>query len=216
MEVVLCLNTEYIYFKEYSDSVLPGKQIILYNHTTPKIFRRNIFWCIRRIPFGKLTGQHVKFINTEQLSVPCKLEEYQTYALPGIEVYDYSLENIRISGKGIYLPYTENLQETIKLQNFLNQPKLYDFAVIGTPSEYRNQQIEEIRKKGYSVIHIHGWNDERDIEVGKCRNLLNIHYNPEYKLYEPIRCERWRFAGMPIYSEDCLDLPPGIKLLTEL
>ena len=213
MEIVLCLDTEYIYFKEYIQSALPGRQIYLYNDTSPKIFNKFVCWCIRRIPFGKLSGQPIKFINTEQLSVPSKLHEYWRYALPGIEIYDYSLENIRISGKGIYLPYTELPQETLKLKSFLSQKKLYDFAVIGSPSKYRTQQIQKIIEKGYTVNHVHGWDDERDIEVGKCKKLLNIHYNPEYKLYEPIRCERWRFAGMPIYSEECLDNPPGINII---
>jgi hypothetical protein len=216
MEIILCYKPEYLYFKEYIQTFLSGKTLVLYDKDTPKIIKPYICWCIRRIPFDKLNGQQIKFINTEQLSVPSKFEEYKQYALPNIEVYDYSLENIRISGKGIYLPYTENLQETIKLKQFLSQEKLYDFAIIGTPSEHRINQIQKIIEKGYTVYYVHGWNDERDSEVGKCRNLLNIHYSPEYKLYEPIRCERWRFAGMTIYSEECLDLPEGIKLLTEL
>lgn len=31
--------------------------------------------------------------------------------------------------------------------------------------------------------------------------LLNIHLQDEWKIYESIRCERWRFAGMKIVSE---------------
>lgn len=216
MEIILCTKTEYLYFKEYIQTFIKDKILILYDENTPKIIKPYICWCIRRIPFDKLNGQQIKFINTEQLSVPSKLEEYQKYALPGIEIYDYSLENIKISGKGTYLPYTEVPQETEKLKRFLTQKKEYDFAIIGTPSDHRAKHIDKLRKKGYTINHIHGWNDERDIQVGKCKNLLNLHYNSDYKLYEPIRCERWRFAGMPIYSEECLDLPDGIKLLTEL
>jgi hypothetical protein len=213
MEIVLCYKPEYMYFKEYIQTFLPGKILILYDETISKIIKPYTCWCIRRIPFSILNGQQIKFINTEQLSVPSKLEEYNKYALPGIEIYDYSKENIRISGKGTYLPYTEVPRETEKLKRFLTQKKEYDFAVIGTPSQHRLAQIEKIIKKGYTVKHIHGWDDERDIQVGKCRNFLNIHYNPDYKLYEPIRCERWRFAGMPIYSEECLDLPDGITII---
>jgi hypothetical protein len=34
----------------------------------------------------------------------------------------------------------------------------------------------------------------------------------EYQIYEVIRCNRWQFAGMPIYSESCIDgLPNGVK-----
>lgn len=53
----------------------------------------------------------------------------------------------------------------------------------------------------------------RDKEIGKCYNL---HFGPEYNVYESIRCERWRFAGMPVYSEPCVSMPEGIRLLTEL
>jgi hypothetical protein len=156
----------------------------------------------------------VSFINTEQLSVPSKFLEYKSYIRPNIKIFDYSLQNIKISGIGEYLPYNENLNETTKLKEFLNQPKEFDFAVIGTMSEHRKTIMNTVSSMGYKVYFISGWGDNRDKEVGKCKVLLNIHFNEDYKLYEPIRCERWRFAGMPIFSEECIDnVPSEIKIV---
>jgi hypothetical protein len=214
MEVLLCNKNEYVYFEEYIKSILGNKHLVLYDTTS--IFTEDwIYWCIRRVPFTQLPqNAKIKFINTEQLTVPEKLFEYNFYAIEGVEVYDYSFENISISGKGTYLPYTEIPEETIKLKEYLKQPKLYDFAIIGSPSEHRSNVIKNVKSKGYTVFHVHGWGDTRDIQVGKCRYLLNLHYNYNYQIYESIRCERWRFAGMPIYSEKCIvDLPDGVKTI---
>jgi hypothetical protein len=211
MEFVLCHKLEYCYLEEYIRSVLPDKSLFLYDGETPLIFNGNVFWCIRRIPFHIIPpGSTIKFVNTEQLSVPQKFAEFKQFIVNGVQVYDYSLENIRISGTGSHLPYKEIPEETQKLKEFLLQPKEHDFALIGTPSLYRTTKIKEIVEKGYTVHHIHGWRDERDKEVAKCKYILNLHYSPEYTVYESIRCERWRFAGMPIYSEASLDLPEGV------
>jgi hypothetical protein len=217
MEVLLCVEDEYKYFEDYIRSVFPMIPLYLYTAETPAFFNKITFWCIRRIPYNLIPeGSKIKFVNTEQLTIPSRLLEITSYITEGIEVYDYSLDNIKILGKGRYIPYIEIPEETEKLKEFLKQPKEYDFAVLGTPSEYRNNTIKTLTDKGYSIIYIHGWNDVRDKEVAKCRNLLNLHFGPEYKVYESIRCERWRFAGMSIYSEPCLSMPEGIKLLTEL
>ena len=217
MEVMLCVDSEYVYFEEYIRSVFPKIPLYLYNNQTPAFHNKITFWCIRRVPYNLIPeGSTIKFVNTEQLSIPKVLREITSFVREGVEVYDYSLDNIRIFGKGKYLPYVEIPEETEKLREFLKQPKEYDFAVIGTPSEHRKTLIKNLTDKGYTVNYIHGWNDVRDKEIGKCRNLLNLHFGPEYKVYESIRCERWRFAGMPIYSEQCISLPEEIKLLTEL
>jgi hypothetical protein len=214
MEVLLCHNNEFRWFEEYIRSILGSKQLVLYDEKS-NFTEDWIYWCIRRIPFVLLPcNAKIKFINTEQLTFPIKLAEYNLYAINGVEVYDYSIENIKLSGKGTYLPYTEIPEETAKLKQFLKQSKLYDFAVIGTPSTDRHNAIQKIINRGYTVYHIRGWGDTRDQEVGKCKYLLNLHYNPDYQIYESIRCERWRFAGMPIYSEKCLgSLPPGVKTI---
>lgn len=217
MAVILCADYEYIYFKEYIETFLDNNTLVIYNNTTRSFLNKTRYICIRRIPFHLLPQQcYLSFINTEQLSVPSKLEEYKLYIKPNIQIYDYSLQNIKISGLGEYLPYRENLMETKKLKDFLSQEKNYDFAVIGTFSEHRKTIMNLLGSKGIKIYFVSGWGDARDKEVGKCKALLNIHFNEEYKLYEPIRCERWRFAGMPIYSEVCIDaVPSDIKIIKD-
>jgi hypothetical protein len=210
MAVILCADHEYVYFKEYIETFLEKNRLVLYNGSTEPFSENVMYVCIRRIPFNLLPPKcFLSFINTEQLSVPSKFLEYKMHVRPNIRIFDYSLQNIKISGIGHYLPYKENPNETIKLKEFLEQPKEFDFAVIGTMSEYRRNIMKTVSSKGYKVYFVSGWGDARDKEVGKCKALLNIHFNGDYKLYEPIRCERWRFAGMPIFSEECIDEVPS-------
>jgi hypothetical protein len=218
MEVILCPINEFVFMEDYLNSVLPGLFVFKYDPAVEDTFPPNyIYWCIRRVPFNKLMpGTKIKFINTEQLTVPWKYQEFTKFLRHDVEVYDYSLANIQVSGIGRYLPYKEVPEETARLKEHLSQEKEYDFALIGTPSEHRTNIINTILSKGYSILHIHGWKDERDKGVGKCRYLLNLHYMPEYTVYESIRCERWRMAGMTIYSEECVDLPEGVLLLSDL
>ena len=215
MSYLLCNKYEFVYFEDYIRSLQLNIPIILYDNTTKTLAETPHYICIRRVPFNILPKNcKISFINTEQLSVNEKLIEYNNYAIDKIDVYDYSMENIKISKKGLYLPYKKYIEETNKLTEYLTQDKEFDFAVIGSPSPHRTKIIDLLVNRGFKVSHVHGWNDARDKQVGKCRALLNLHFNEEYKLYEPIRCERWRFAGMPIYSEPCLDsIPDGIMII---
>ena len=195
---LLCNQSDFVFLEDYINSIR-NCDLILYTPETPPFQQPDYYMCIRRIPFHLIPGgSKIGFINTEQLCVPSKYAEYLMYAISGIEIFDYSEENIRISGKGKFLPYQEVLAETEKLKGFLDVPKEYDFAVVGTPSEYRFEVIKKYKNAGFTINYVHGWKDERDKEIGKCRALLNIHYNSEYRIYESIRCNRWKFAGMPI------------------
>jgi len=218
MEIVLCPETEFVFMEDYLNSVLPGIFVFKYDPAVEGTFPSNyIYWCIRRVPFTKLIpGTKIKFINTEQLTVPWKYQEFTKFLRYDVEVYDYSLANIQVSGIGRYMPYKEIPEETARLKDYLNQEKKYDFALIGTPSEHRCNLINTILLKGYSICYVNGWKNERDKEVGKCKYLLNLHYSPEYTVYESIRCERWRMAGMQIYSEESVDLPEGVLLLSDI
>jgi hypothetical protein len=72
----------------------------------------------------------------------------------------------------------------------------------------------QLQKLGYSVDIIENkFNKERDIRIGKSRLLLNIHFgygDGTNHIYESIRCERWRHAGMLILSEKSLFNNPGL------
>ena len=47
---------------------------------------------------------------------------------------------------------------------------------------------------------------ERDAKIASARVLLNWHENEDWTVYEELRCERWRVAGMPIITETCANL----------
>jgi hypothetical protein len=147
------------------------------------------------------------------LSDPAKYEEYKSILREGVEVYDYSRDNIKISGKGTYLPYKKMAEEVAKLKGFMGVKKEYDAAIVIDPSSSKRRfdAIEAIVASGMTVHKVSGWGDHRDREIGKARVLLNIHYSDTYNVYEALRCERWRFAGMPILSEvSASKMPAGI------
>lgn len=150
----------------------------------------------------------VGFINVEHLSDKYNLEYNRQYLLPEIDVYDYSLDNIKIFGYGNYISYKINLTENNFLKSCINNTKLYDISFVGAPSDRRINIINQLITLGYRVDIITQFGKGRDIRIGQSKLLLNIHLEGEWLIYEAIRCERWRFAGMLILSETCLSSPP--------
>ena len=104
----------------------------------------------------------------------------------------------------IYLPYRRNKLEIERLRSFSKNPFEYDVAIIGN-SPRREQLTDQLRHRGITVVHITKfWRDQRDMEVGKAKILLNVHASlMNYIIYEHIRCDRWVFAGKAIISEEC-------------
>jgi hypothetical protein len=49
------------------------------------------------------------------------------------------------------------------------------------------------------------YGDERNKEIAKCKLLLNIHYNPDYKIFETLRCDPWLSVGFPVITEESMD-----------
>ena len=199
--VFLSKKDNHKYFKEYIESICDGDEILLWDGNS--ILEPNRFYmCVGEVPRSKIPPScKIAYINVEQLSDPARLNEYNSIIKDGIEIYDYSRDNIRISGKGTYLPYKENPAETAKLKSFMNVKKEYLVATVGNMSNRRTDIIKNIVSNGIMVKQVSGWEDDRDREIGKAHILLNIHHSDTYNIYEAIRCERWRFAGMPIVSE---------------
>jgi hypothetical protein len=150
----------------------------------------------------------VGFINVEHLTDKYNLEYNKKYLLPEIDVYDYSLDNIKIFGYGNYISYKINSIENNFLKSCINNTKLYDISFVGASSDRRNHIINQLITLGYRVNIIPKFGKERDIRIGQSKLLLNIHLYDGWLIYEAIRCERWRFAGMLILSETCLSSPP--------
>lgn len=196
--------------QEYIQSFAGEDPIVLYNNET--VFEVGTYLCVRRIP-NLPEGSQVSFLNTEQLCVPEKLEEYKTFSSKVEEIYDFSEENIKVVG-GTYLPYKERLEETEKLRGYLDVPKEYDAVVIGSHSERRRKIIEDLRSQYLRIQWITDlFGDERDKQIGKAHVLLNLHYSETYSEFESIRCNRWKWAGMPVLTEPCARVPDGFSVV---
>jgi hypothetical protein len=231
--VLLCHNSDYNYIKEYIESVFKNNKLIIYDNNYDIINDNIDYLCIRRPPkfvnntlykyntTSKyscdngpifLNYRKLSFLNLEHLT--CKLNNkiIMKYMYPELDYYDYSLDNINIYGKGKYLPYIENIEETKKLKKLMNVNKKYDVIFCGTYSKRRKNVIYYLLKKGINIKYFcKKFGDSRDKLIGQSKILLNIHEYNNWRIYESLRCERWRFAGMPIISENCIsELPDGI------
>ena len=194
--------------KEYIESF--SEEVVQYSNSTT--FEVDEYMCVRRIP-NLPEGSKIKFLNTEQLCVPEKMAEYKGFASRANEIFDYSESNIKLSGKGTYLPYKERPEETEKLRGYLDVPKEFDVVVVGSHSERRKKIVDELRSQFLRVDWITDlFGDERDIRIGKAHILLNLHYSDSYKEFESIRCNRWKWAGMRILTEPC-NAPDGISVV---
>lgn len=218
--VFLTRARDYPIFKEYIESICDGDEIKQWPDRS-KLEDNRYYMCVGNVPYEKIPPScKIGFVNVEQLSDPGRLEEYNRTVNDNIDIFDYSEDNIRITGKGKYLPYRKNPEEMKKLKSFMSLPKEYDIAIMNCKfkqhrclhiSERRINMINRLMDSGVSVNMIEGWGDARDKEIGKCRILINIHFSDTHKIYEAIRCERWRFAGMPIISETSVSpMPPEI------
>ena len=226
VDVVICHTFDEPYMREYIQAVAGRAPIVLYStHGGVLVDRSKRYICIRRVPFDKLPPQTdvpVVFINTEQLSVPWKFSEYCEFvASPRVgSVYDYSLENIRIANGNStrllanHLPLLESTDETACLRAFMAEYRAVpregraEIACIGSPTQYRIDIIAGLRARGMLIDFIQGFGEARDRRVAACKLLLNLHAGRAYRLWEPLRCARWLFAGMPIASESCDDAVP--------
>ena len=63
----------------------------------------------------------------------------------------------------------------------------------------------ELKKCGKKVNIVTLWGDDRDKELAKCKVIINIHYEDNYKIFESARCEPWLKLGIPVISEKSLD-----------
>lgn len=183
--------------------------------------------------FTTFTNIEIGCINTEPLNIVSRLEDVRMYVekYPALKLYDYSLSNIKIlEDIGIsnveHLPYLYNISEINMLRHFYkNEQRVYDFGIVVSGcskdnklpiSPPRRNLIVQKLIKHFKVNIIHGWGDDRDIELSKCKIILNIHgqtqeedYSPPERtslIFENIRCDRLLNAGYKILSETSLHL----------
>ena len=158
---------------------------------------------------------------------------------PSIKIYDYSKSNIKILNQHNitnceYLSYNIQQDEFNKLTRFLSENRnngeneLYDFGFIfdwkSLPVETqhiinpprRSKVIDFLRNSGFKVNIIAGYDDDRDIELSKCKLILNIHgqlglnHNPGptecSNIFEHVRCDRLLETGYTVLSETSYEL----------
>lgn len=198
----------------------------------------------------------ISILQTEPLNLPWRLNAildiHSKY--PSIKIYDYSKSNIKILNKYNitnceYLSYNIQPDEFNKLTTFLSEnggangnSKLYDFGFIynwkSLPIETqhiinpprRSNVVDFLRNNGFKVNIIAGYDDDRDIELAKCKIILNIHgqinNNPTpsdsecSNIFEHVRCDRLLETGYTVLSEtsyeldsEFIDKYPNLKII---
>jgi hypothetical protein len=124
----------------------------------------------------------------------------------------YELEQKGITAK--YVPLKTSGEYLEKIINFRKQPRIYDIGFNGSMSQRRRFIVDSLREAGFSVLTSTSWGDARDLELSRCRALINIHFETTYRVFESARCEPWLSAGIPVISELSLDNDPRCILTT--
>lgn len=164
-----------------------------------------------------LPNVEFSYLNTEPLNLDCRLQSVKTILnnYPKMKYYDYSKSNLKILQEEsidiknkIYLPYKcsrDELKTLIELNE--NTKKEYDFGIIKASGGYVNDRrqivVDYLKQQNFTVNIIGGWGNDRDIELAKCRAILNIHgfYRVPSNIFEHIRCDRLLDAGFTVLSE---------------
>jgi len=176
-----------------------------------------VHYTIEPVILSELPNTEFSYLNTEPLNLDSRLSNLVNILkeYPNLNYYDYSNSNLKIlEEKNItvknkhYLPYRCGVQELSRLI-YLNKntEKKYDFGIIlgaGGTHAIRRQKVIDFLKNNYSVHSIIGWDDERDVELAKCKIILNMHGSCNFidsNIFEHIRCDRLLEAGFNVLSE---------------
>jgi GR25 family glycosyltransferase involved in LPS biosynthesis/SAM-dependent methyltransferase len=180
--------------------------------------------CINRIKhkkiFEKFKNCEISILNIDSLFKPCFLFSIldMNILYPNVKIYDYSDTNIRILNKyGItnteLWEYKYDNDEVNYLRKLNISDKIYDFGIIGydydkelNTSKRIKYIVEKLRNNGFNVHVASGFNEKRDIELSKCKIIINIHgkhdCSPvENRTFETLRCNRLLYSGFNVLSE---------------
>jgi len=140
---------------------------------------------------------------------------------PPVEIWDYSAVNVDILNvhniKAKYLSVVSP-KWYVDLLKTWRTSFTHDIGFSGWPSQRRltilNKLINRtitINNNGHSETRritcnfVQKWGNERDQDLAKCRILINIHCDNDYKVFESARCEPWLQINVPVVSETSLD-----------
>lgn len=157
--------------------------------------------------------------NTEQLTRPGLLDALaHSLRVHGIRrVFDYSAFHAALwASRGFECTLRPvwshaEVAELKRLMAHASRPQSFTWAFVGTMSPRRAAVISALRSRGEHVRVIEGFGPQRDQCIAECHGLLNVHYAPEYKVFECVRCMRWALAGMRVVSETCIDQGPPFE-----
>jgi glycosyltransferase involved in cell wall biosynthesis len=205
-KVILCHRVDFPYLENYIITFFDRTPIFIYDEKSEEFTDDKYYLCVRRIPWNLLPKDaKVGFVNTEPLVVPSKLQEYNSFVKDGIDIFDYSEHNISLTGKGTFQPYVEQEKETIALKALLDCRKEYDIAVEGSMSPRKSTIVEKLIADGFRVIIASGFGHLRDSKISQASILLNLGYSDEFTMFDNLYCDRWRFAGMKVATEPCVN-----------
>jgi GR25 family glycosyltransferase involved in LPS biosynthesis len=165
--------------------------------------------------FNSFKNVEISILNIDTLYIPYFLNNIfdMINLYPNIKIYDYNIKNIEVLQKynirNELLEYKYDDKEIKYLKEINKQEKIYDFGIIcynkdASCNNRRKYIVELLNNKGYSVNIACGFDKERDIELGKCKIILNIHqkiFNVECRTFEHLRCNRLLYSGIKILSE---------------
>jgi hypothetical protein len=210
----------------YSIKTINNLDSIISINPTNIIFINNINEYEYNLVRLKLPNVQVSILNLEPLNLANRLNKLkELYKNYNIKLYDYSLANINILKENNIinvdlLEYVTTESEINYLTQLrLNNKQIYDFGIItgcGALNKdicnlgpKRRKLVEYILSLGLSVNIISDWGEKRDIELAKCKTILNIHgqllnlgswYNSN--IFEHLRCNRLLSSGFNILSEE--------------
>jgi hypothetical protein len=156
--------------------------------------------------------------NTEQLTRPDVVDFYKNQKDNPIiyEIWDYSKSNIFLlnqlgitNTKFIPLKIWPSYQKQLVSYNSTNTYN-FDIGFVGwVHGEKRTNILQKIIDSGISIDIIQDlYGEQRDQRLAKCRMILNIHFNENYKIFEQYRCFAWLDIGKEVLSENSLDNDP--------
>ncbi len=218
--IYYCHRKGYECFEDYIDSLGIVNRKVYYTNDAeldPTTFadQGNVHIFRYHLPeFLLKAAKNILVLNTEQMSEPTRHNHITTLMRFGIKIIDYSLANIRILSRELtystreqlfYLPYQYQEAEVYKLKQFSNNPH-FDVGIVHCATPYRRAVLQQLQAAGLKAIDIRGWKEERDRKIGKCKILLNVHYEQNFSIFEHIRCDRWVFAGKRLVSEQSEDM----------
>uniref|UniRef100_A0A6C0BLW7 Glycosyltransferase n=1 Tax=viral metagenome TaxID=1070528 RepID=A0A6C0BLW7_9ZZZZ len=158
----------------------------------------------------------IYLINTEQSTRPIWNRMLHYYCDQGIPIIDYdqyqtelieswTKQTKKLEGCCLCLLDPVSPLETRRLTALMlpqSTEKPYQVAFCSVNRSKRRQRIsQQLQQRGIRVLDVSGWNEARDQQIAQAQVLVNVHYDPQYQIFEHLRCDRWILSGMLVISE---------------